>query len=114
MEEEEEDDDDDDDDDDEEEDSSSEDEVSARARFFFLSSRVTRRASFTRMDTVLTRLFSDQNDESMDAIDPTAILPSGRRTRGVKVDYTSQEALQKAGLKSGEDDDDEDDAKMKE
>ncbi|KAF5348694.1 hypothetical protein D9758_006862 [Tetrapyrgos nigripes] len=35
-------------------------------------------------------------DDSLEEIDPTAIV--GRRTRGKKVDYTSEEALNKAGL----------------
>ena len=42
-------------------------------------------------------------DEDFDAIDPAAVLPPGRRTRGVKVDYTSSEALRKAGLKPEDD-----------
>lgn len=33
----------------------------------------------------------------MDEIDPSVIQP--RRTRGVRVDYTSAEALAKAGIK---------------
>jgi len=47
--------------------------------------------------------------ESYDDIDPSAILKSGSRTRGVVVDYNSAEALEKAGLKPGEADDDDDD-----
>ena len=35
----------------------------------------------------------------MEEIDPSAIIPTGRRTRGVRVDYTSAEALAKAGVK---------------
>jgi len=42
---------------------------------------------------------SSQEDH-LDEIDPTAILSSGRRTRGIRVDYTSKEALNKAGLKA--------------
>ena len=38
-------------------------------------------------------------------IDPSVILP--RRTRGVKVDYSSEEALKKAGLEKEERDNDE-------
>ncbi|KAF8658283.1 hypothetical protein AX16_002057 [Volvariella volvacea WC 439] len=55
-------------------------------------------------------------EESFEEIDPSAILPTGRRTRGVKVDYTTPEALEKAGLAPGqdEDDDDDEDVKMKE
>ncbi|KAI4294049.1 hypothetical protein K525DRAFT_281364 [Schizophyllum commune Loenen D] len=51
----------------------------------------------------------DEADESMEVIDPTQIL--GRRTRGVKVDYTSKAALEKAGLKA--DDLKDDDEEMK-
>ena len=47
----------------------------------------------------------DDNNE----IDPGAIL--SRRTRGARVDYTSPEALKKAGL-TKEDHDDEDDEEM--
>jgi len=47
--------------------------------------------------------------ESYDDIDPSAILHSGNRTRGVVVDYNSAEALEKAGFKPGEADDDDDD-----
>ena len=42
----------------------------------------------------------------MKEIDPSAILPASRRTRGVRVDYSTPEALAKAGLKP-EDDHDE-------
>lgn len=42
----------------------------------------------------------------MNEIDPKAIV--GRRTRGVKVDYTSQEALKKAGLNPNDDDEESD------
>lgn len=54
-----------------------------------------------------------QVEEEFEEIDPSVILPTGRRTRGVKVDYTSKEALEKAGLKGDEDDDDDDDVVMK-
>ena len=55
-----------------------------------------------------------QVDDSLEEIDPSAILPTGRRTRGVKVDYTSEAALAKAGLKQGEgEEDDDEDTKMK-
>ncbi|KAF8467953.1 hypothetical protein DFH94DRAFT_777533 [Russula ochroleuca] len=40
------------------------------------------------------------------SIDPSAIL--GRRTRGKRVDYTSQEAIEKAGLDPKDMDDGED------
>ena len=49
--------------------------------------------------------FDVQVEESFEEIDPSAIR--SRRTRGVKVDYTSAEALEKAGLKADEGDDDE-------
>ncbi|KIY50393.1 hypothetical protein FISHEDRAFT_57698 [Fistulina hepatica ATCC 64428] len=48
----------------------------------------------------------EDNDDSMAEIDPKAIL-GGRRTRGVKVDYTSEEALRKAGISPDAKDDDE-------
>lgn len=44
-----------------------------------------------------------QEEDEFDEIDPAAVLPSGRRTRGIKVDYTSTEALRKAGLKPEDD-----------
>ncbi|KAI5123901.1 hypothetical protein M0805_005717 [Coniferiporia weirii] len=47
----------------------------------------------------------EDDDEEFEEIDPSVIR--SRRTRGVKVDYTSPEALAKAGLKAGDDDDDE-------
>ncbi|KAG7098470.1 hypothetical protein E1B28_000414 [Marasmius oreades] len=50
-------------------------------------------------------------EESLEEIDPTSIV--GRRTRGKKVDYTSPEALAKAGLKKEELEDDEEEVKMK-
>ncbi|KAJ7079056.1 hypothetical protein B0H15DRAFT_933561 [Mycena belliarum] len=52
----------------------------------------------------------DEEEESFAEIDTSAIRPS--RTRGVKVDYTSPEALAKAGL-TAEDNDDEDDEDVK-
>lgn len=45
----------------------------------------------------------------MEEIDPSAILPASRRTRGIKVDYTSKEALERAGLKDQEKDEESDD-----
>lgn len=54
-----------------------------------------------------------QAEDDLNEIDPTAIV--GRRTRGVKVDYTSKEALEKAGLQGNEKDEDSDeDVEMKE
>jgi len=49
----------------------------------------------------------EDEEDGFDEIDPGAILPTGRRTRGVKVDYTSSEALRKAGLKPGDELEDE-------
>ncbi|KAJ3726918.1 hypothetical protein EV361DRAFT_869696 [Lentinula raphanica] len=54
----------------------------------------------------------EEEEDSMEEIDPSVIM-SGRRTRGKKVDYTSAEALEKAGLQNNEKDD-EDDEEMKE
>ncbi|KAJ3564918.1 hypothetical protein NP233_g7980 [Leucocoprinus birnbaumii] len=51
----------------------------------------------------------EEVEESFAEIDPSAIVSGGRRTRGVRVDYTSKEALEKAGLKPGDADEDEDD-----
>ncbi|RXW14076.1 hypothetical protein EST38_g11778 [Candolleomyces aberdarensis] len=50
----------------------------------------------------------DEEEEDFEEIDPSAIIPTGRRTRGVRVDYTSQEALAKAGLTGNEMDEDDD------
>ena len=51
-------------------------------------------------------------EDDLKEIDPRAIV--GRRTRGVKVDYTSKEALEKAGLQGNEKDEDSDeDVEMK-
>ena len=51
-------------------------------------------------------------EDDLKEIDPTHIM--GRRTRGVKVDYTSKEALEKAGLQGNEKDEDSDeDVEMK-
>ncbi|PPQ92988.1 hypothetical protein CVT25_000189 [Psilocybe cyanescens] len=56
----------------------------------------------------------DEEEEEFEEIDPSAILPTGRRTRGVKVDYTSKEALARAGLQGNEDGEDSDeDVEMK-
>ncbi|KIJ23290.1 hypothetical protein M422DRAFT_56885 [Sphaerobolus stellatus SS14] len=60
----------------------------------------------------------EEEDEEMEEddtteIDPSVILPPGRRTRGVKVDYTSAEALKKAGLDKAEDDEDDEEAEIK-
>ena len=50
-----------------------------------------------------------EEEETFEEIDPSAIIPTGRRTRGVKVDYTSKEALAKAGLQGTRDEEDSDD-----
>ncbi|KAG5352992.1 hypothetical protein C0989_011502 [Termitomyces sp. Mn162] len=58
----------------------------------------------------------DDVEENYDEIDPSAILSTGRRTRGVKVDYTSKAALERAGLTENtneKEDDDDDDVVMK-
>ncbi|KAA1471730.1 hypothetical protein DENSPDRAFT_929786 [Dentipellis sp. KUC8613] len=47
-----------------------------------------------------------EEEEDLQEIDPSVILAPGRRTRGVKVDYTSKEALAKAGLNADDADDD--------
>ncbi|KAF5328670.1 hypothetical protein D9619_011659 [Psilocybe cf. subviscida] len=56
----------------------------------------------------------EEVEEEFEEIDPGAIIGGGRRTRGIKVDYTSKEALAKAGLNENEnDDDDDEDVEMK-
>ncbi|KAF7966956.1 hypothetical protein HWV62_8889 [Athelia sp. TMB] len=55
----------------------------------------------------------EEEEDDYQEIDPSVILaPGARRTRGKKVDYTSAEALAKAGLAAepahGEDETDED------
>lgn len=52
-----------------------------------------------------------QDEEEFDAIDPGAII-GGRRTRGLKVDYNSSDALRKAGLKPEGDEDEGEDRDM--
>jgi len=47
----------------------------------------------------------EEGEEDYAEIDPSAI--QSRRTRGKKVDYTSPEALAKAGLKPEADDEDD-------
>ncbi|KAH9942354.1 uncharacterized protein BXZ73DRAFT_97768 [Epithele typhae] len=50
-------------------------------------------------------------EEEFEEIDTSAIITGGRRTRGVRVDYSSAEAHAKAGLQAGEaaeDDENED------
>jgi len=54
-----------------------------------------------------------QAEDNFEEIDPKAIITQGRRTRGVRVDYTSKEAIAKAGLHGTEDEDSDDDATMK-
>ncbi|KAG2074685.1 hypothetical protein BDR04DRAFT_1092903 [Suillus decipiens] len=48
----------------------------------------------------------EEDEDDHEEIDPNAILP--RRTRGARVDYTSEEALKKAGLTKDDHDDDDD------
>ncbi|KAI0775822.1 hypothetical protein BD413DRAFT_611293 [Trametes elegans] len=52
-----------------------------------------------------------EEEDDLSELDPSAIINTGgRRTRGVRVDYSSAEALAKAGLKAedaGEDDENE-------
>lgn len=92
MEEEEEEEDEDDDEEEEEEDNEMEEDDEEEVSIHF-SRRV---ASF------LTSIAQFQEE-----IDPSVII-SGRRTRGVRIDYTSKEALAKAGLTGNEADEDED------
>lgn len=46
-------------------------------------------------------------EDDLAEIDPSVIIGGTRRTRGVRVDYTSPAALEKAGLKPEDADDDE-------
>jgi len=56
----------------------------------------------------------EEAEEDFEEIDPKAIIPQGRRTRGVRVDYTTKEALARAGLQNEvEDEDSGDDVDMK-
>jgi len=48
-----------------------------------------------------------EEEDDLGEIDPSAIITGSRRTRGVRVDYTSPDALAKAGLKPEALDDDE-------
>ena len=57
--------------------------------------------------------FIFQAEDDFREIDPSAIIPRARRTRGVRVDYTSEEALAKAGLNGNEDDESDDDDDIK-
>ncbi|KAG1793761.1 uncharacterized protein BJ212DRAFT_1481229 [Suillus subaureus] len=49
----------------------------------------------------------EEEEDELEEIDPSAIV--SRRTRGVRVDYTSEEALEKAGLTKDDHEDDDDD-----
>ncbi|KAI6125774.1 hypothetical protein EV401DRAFT_1937224 [Pisolithus croceorrhizus] len=49
----------------------------------------------------------EEEEDDLEEIDPSVI--TGRRTRGKKVDYTSSEALAKAGLTERDLEDEEDD-----
>jgi hypothetical protein len=57
-------------------------------------------------------LFFQVVEDDLKEIDPSAIITQGRQTRGVRVDYTSKEALAKAGLQGNENDDSDDDVEM--
>ena len=46
-------------------------------------------------------------DDDLEEIDPSVIIGGTRRTRGVRVDYTSAAALEKAGLKPEDADEEE-------
>ncbi|EGO00175.1 hypothetical protein SERLA73DRAFT_180616 [Serpula lacrymans var. lacrymans S7.3] len=50
----------------------------------------------------------EEDEDGEPEVDPSAIISSGRRTRGIKVDYSSPAALAKAGLKPEDEDEDED------
>lgn len=64
----------------------------------------------TRFTSPFIQLPQDEFEE----IDPSAILPTSRRTRGIRVDYTSKEALERAGITENDKEDDEDgDVEMK-
>jgi Histone chaperone domain CHZ len=52
-------------------------------------------------------------EDAFDEIDPSAII-GGRRTRGLKVDYSSKEAIAKAGLQDEKEDEEDEDVEMKE
>jgi Histone chaperone domain CHZ/Centromere protein B dimerisation domain len=95
------------DDEDEEEDEDEEDEEMDEVSTPLFSTR--RVATYSTRLTFLFILCIFFQDDSLEEIDPGAILPSsGRRTRGVKIDYTSKEALEKAGLKPETGDEEED------
>lgn len=49
-------------------------------------------------------------DESGEKIDPSAIIPRSRRAAAQRVDYSSEEALKKAGLTKAELEKDDDEA----
>ncbi|EED81581.1 predicted protein [Postia placenta Mad-698-R] len=49
----------------------------------------------------------DMEEDDLGEIDPSAIITGTRRTRGVRVDYSSAAALAKAGLKPEDAEDDE-------
>ena len=55
-----------------------------------------------------TRPLNAFTDDAVQEIDASVI--TSRRTRGKKVDYTSEEALKKAGLKPENAEDDEEEA----
>jgi hypothetical protein len=53
----------------------------------------------------------EEEEEEYEEIDPSAIVP--RRTRGVRVDYSSEEALKKAGMTKEDIEKDDDEEGMK-
>ncbi|KAI0316511.1 hypothetical protein OF83DRAFT_1126408 [Amylostereum chailletii] len=48
-----------------------------------------------------------EEEDDYQEINPSAIISGSRRTRGIKIDYASEEALAKAGLKPETADEDE-------
>jgi hypothetical protein len=88
-------DDEDEEDDDEEEEEDDEDMAEVRSCCPFLT--MCNLHWLHARDAPNLRCFSLLQEESLEDIDPSVIQP--RRTRGVRVDYTSPEALAKAGIK---------------
>jgi hypothetical protein len=93
MENEAEEEDDDDEENDDDEDDEEDDEEAVRKRLFFV------------WHSDMYYFFDNNQEDDLEEIDATAIRP--RRTRGVRVDYTSADALKKAGLEGSVDNDEE-------
>ena len=94
-------DDEDDEDDEDEMSEGEEEEEDEEVRFLasFLFSLTTHCLDMPLPTRFILTIFFLQED-NFEEIDPSVILPPGsRRTRGTKVDYTSAEAIAKAGLK---------------